>query len=103
MVCEASKSATPSCPFFDSWPRAWMSMPEPDWLCSPSCEVVFLFDASAFEVAEFDWSTEPSLPGLQTRTGLSELPLELQPHSDFFPKSWIVLEPATAACPFSAF
>jgi len=65
--------------------------------------VAFSFDASAFDVAVFYWSTEPSPPGLQTRTGLSELPLELQPHSDFFPKSWIVFEAATAAWPFSAF
>ena len=34
---------------------------------------VAVFVASAVEVASFDWSTEPSLPGLRTRTEMFEL------------------------------
>ena len=76
-------------------------MPEPDWLWSASCDVELRFVESAFESALFDWSTEPSLPGLQTRTGSLELPPELQPHSDL-PKSWNAPEADSAAWPLTA-
>jgi len=75
-------------------------MPEPDWLWSASCDVELRFVESAFESALFDWSTEPSLPGLQTRTGSLELPPELQPHSDS-PKSWNAPEADSAAWPLT--
>ena len=74
--------------------------PEPDWLWSASCDVELRFVESAFDSALFDWSTEPSLPGLQTRTGSLELPPELQPQSDL-PKSWDAPEADRAACPLT--
>src|SRR5262249_17784084 len=83
-------------------PRAWMSRPEPDWLWSACCVVVFVFFESAVDEASFDCVTEPLLPGLHTRTGSFELPLELQPHPDV-PKSWMVVEPDSAAWSFRAF
>jgi hypothetical protein len=102
-IWTAPESAPASCPFADSWPSAWIPIPEPpDWLCHASWWVEFELSAVAVESAVFDWETEPSSPGLHTRTGVLELPPAWQPHSER-PKSWSAADAAKAPCSFTDF
>ena len=54
--------------------------------------MLLLFDASAVDPTVFDWVTDPSLPGLSTRTGEFE----------FVAPSWVASEPAAATCALPA-
>ena len=48
----------------------WQHVPPPDdWFCVASWSAELRFDADASESTLFDWDTEPSFPGLPTRTG----------------------------------
>src|SRR3982074_1313019 len=56
-----------SCLFPAAWVAVWMP-PKPPWFWLELWSAPFEFDADASEVAELVCETDPSLPGLSTRT-----------------------------------
>jgi hypothetical protein len=101
-VCVAVETAPAACRLPADCFAIWMSVGplQPHGLEPPvgSCEddwfVELVFDASAVELAEFDWLTEPLSPGLSTRTSMFEfvgstcLAEEAAPASWAFPADW---------------
>ena len=74
--CTASASASADCLEDASWPAICVASepcPEPACVWSIDCFVSLPFAATAPAVAEFDWVTSPSLPGLRTRIDRASL------------------------------
>ena len=69
----AAESAPAACPLSAACVAAWIGadahpQPTPESACVEFCVAVFAFVAEAVDCAELVWLTDPSLPGLSTRT-----------------------------------
>jgi hypothetical protein len=73
LICVAEERPRAACEVSASCVDDCTPEPPPDWVWVPVCVVAAEFVASADDLALFDWSTEPSFPGLRTRTEMFEL------------------------------